>query len=397
MNTYGYGVILHSLDFEKNLQKVWWFRMFGGAAAMVAYLTGTPVGAVVDAQRPQDVYFDDILAFKSSLTLNVQARPERVVLGDSQIQARLEKAKKGEKYVESFQLTINDDIKSIKEVVQQLARPQNRLELTNFLVSEMPHAETIKAGSKLKSLNITSEAYHFMDSNKVEEMFAKTHQNVTVQTLALREEPKLRQELLDQLTPFFSSESRRAVAHKIALGAPLHVDSDLLPSFARKMVKKHTIYKGPNCFHAALAFQSPTFTRSSLVNIREEVGYHRSMINYDELWRILNKSFYEVNPTQAPLKYGDMIVFFEVSNHEGKSGVPAVDFHAMRHAATYLFDGYVFSKGSKSANTPYLVKTLGEEWDLWRQYTHKLGLKVFRRNVKNVSKVPPEDLADWIY
>jgi len=155
----------------------------------------------------------------------------------------------------------------------------------------------------------------------------------------------------------------------------------------------HTIFKGPNCFHAALSFQSPLLASSNLINVRQEPGYHRDMINYDELWRILQLSFYEVDPAKSQLQYGDMIVFFETKGADS----PSIDFKKLRHAATYLTGGYVFAKGSKSANSPYLVRTLGEEWETWTKYTDKLGAKVFRRNLKHVSNPLPADPVDWVY
>lgn len=106
-----------------------------------------------------------------------------------------------------------------------------------------------------------------------------------------------------------------------------------------------------------------------------------------------SSSLYEVNPAQNPVQYGDMIVFFETKTPQFGS----LDFKTLRHASTYLFGGYVYSKGSKSANSPYLVRTLGDEWNTWTKYTKKLGVKVFRRNLKHVKSPAPVDPKDWVY
>jgi hypothetical protein len=121
------------------------------------------------------------------------------------------------------------------------------------------------------------------------------------------------------------------------------------------------------------------------------------MINYDELWRVLSENFYEVNPDKLPLKYGDMLVFFDVPEDDADDLEKPVDFRWIRHTATYLFGGFTFSKGSKSPNTPYTVRTLAEEWKTWKRYTDNLGVKVFRRSQKSVKAAPPRDLTDWIY
>ena len=169
----------------------------------------------------------------------------------------------------------------------------------------------------------------------------------------------------------------------------------MLPAFPRKMIKKFIVVRGPNCFHAALAFHNPKLPRSPYVNVRPEEGYHRAMINYDELWRVIGRSFYEVNTAKYPLKYGDMIVFFNLPDDWEES--MAVNFRWIRHTSTYLFGPYTFSKGSKSPDTPYSVKTIGEEWATWLEYSRNLGVKVFRRNQKITKETLPEDLVDWIY
>ena len=173
----------------------------------------------------------------------------------------------------------------------------------------------------------------------------------------------------------------------------MSVDKDLLPSFPRKVVRRFVIYRGPNCFHASLAFHDRTLTRSNFFNVTREKGYHRAMINYDELWRILSSNFYQADHRASKIQYGDILVFFDIPEEPRK----VINFRWIRHTATYLFNGYTFSKGSKSADTPYTVKTLKEEWKTWSKISKNLAVKIFRRSTKRVKKRPPKDLTDWIY
>ena len=117
------------------------------------------------------------------------------------------------------------------------------------------------------------------------------------------------------------------------------------------------------------------------------------MINYDELWRALQSNFYEINPKETKLKYGDIIVFFDIPS----SSKYEVYFRWIKHASTYLFNHYVFSKGSKSADSIYAIKTLEEEWSSWSRRTEKLAIKVFRRGLRHVKTAPPRKLEDWIF
>ena len=198
---------------------------------------------------------------------------------------------------------------------------------------------------------------------------------------------------MKQLEPFFSERKRRKIFSKIEKGKDLILHRDLLPKFAKKMVKKYSIYRGPNCFHAALAFHDQRLPKSKKVNIKQEKGYHRAMINYDELWRAINRHFYEVDPGKSELKYGDMLVFFNLpqGNFDG------VNFRWIRHTSTYLFDKYTFSKGSKSPNTPYAINTIEQEWHSWANYTKRLGVKVYRRSTEKTMKSTPKDLTDWVF
>ena len=90
-----------------------------------------------------------------------------------------------------------------------------------------------------------------------------------------------------------------------------------------------------------------------------------------------------------------MVVFFNLPDDWNES-MP-VSYRWIRHTATYLFGPYTFSKGSKSPDTPYSVKTVGEEWATWLEYSRSLGVKVYRRNQKITKNKLPEDLVDWIY
>jgi hypothetical protein len=200
-------------------------------------------------------------------------------------------------------------------------------------------------------------------------------------------------EFRSQLNYILPKEQISKINKKVKEGLDLNLSEDLLPPFAKKMVGKFIVYRGPNCFHAALAFFDQKMTRLPTINVKEEEGYHKSMINYDELWRVISTQFYEIDPKTSPLKYGDMLVFFAAP----EESTDVINFKWIRHTAVYLFGPYTFSKGSKSPNTPYTVKTLEEEWTTWRELTPNLGLKVYRRQLMNSEIATPTTRTDWIY
>jgi hypothetical protein len=344
-----------------------------------------------NSQSSSKNFFFDASQLRSDLSLPLSIKSRVVNVPKRQINARLDRHSSDAR-IEPVQLTISQNEDKILELAEKIARPQSKLEVANYLKTNYPASEAIP-GTSLHLVSLNKSIYEHLMPDAITSLFSKKHHEVSLAGSYLRADPKSRNQLLHQLEPFMEKKELDALSNKIKSGQILRLDKDLLPDFARKRVGRHTIYKGPNCFHAALAFQSDELASSSLVNIRQEPGYHRNMVNYDELWRILQLSFYEINPTKTPVQYGDMIVFFE-TNEQSKG---PIDFKTLRHAATYLVGGYVFAKGSKSANSPYIVSTLGEEWETWTKYTKKLGLKVFRRSLKNVTKAPSADPIDWAY
>lgn len=337
------------------------------------------------------IQFFDAAQLRSHLSIPLSSRTRTVDIPQRQITARLERSGNDPR-IEPIQLTVSNNEDKLLSLAEKVARPQSKLEIANYLKQHYLTSEQIP-GTSLRLVSLDKVIFDHLNKQAVVGLFTKKHHDVSLSGDYLRRDSKARADLIRQIEPFLSVAEMQAVQSKISDGEPIRLDRDLLPRFARQRVGRHTIFKGPNCFHAALAFQSNSMASSSLVNVREEPGYHRNMLNYDELWRALQLSFYEVNPTKNSLQYGDMIVFFETSSKP----TGAVDFKTLRHAATYLIGGYVFAKGSKSANSPYVVSTLGEEWETWTKYTKKLGVKVFRRSLKHVTKGQLVDPVDWAY
>ena len=338
----------------------------------------------------------DIGVIKPSLELPVADEQESVLMPAAIMEERLMRSARDET-VEPLTIVTDGTEAGAEALAERLALADHEEALAAYLKHQVKVTKPDGPSAATRTIALDRAAFAHVDRDAFAELYAKEHHNITVDSRALRRNRGLRLELLRQLGPYLSSAERQGILGKIAGGTTLAVNQDLLPDFPRKMLKKFVPYRGPNCFHAALAFQSPKLTSSSLVNVKREVGYHRSMINYDELWRVLGAEFYEVDAQRYPLKYGDILVLFDVPPATAEGDKQTIDYSWIRHTATYLFSGYTFSKGSKSPNTPYLVRTVAEEWSTWKRFTKNLGLKVFRRSSRTVLAVPPTDLTDWVY
>lgn len=296
-------------------------------------------------------------------------------------------------HVEKVVLHLKANHGAVENFAKKFAAPASYQAVRAYLLQRLQEADL--SPTQVLPLQVDKELYAHLDKRAFAARQRSTHHSLTLNLAHLRGQPELQAHLLGELQPFFSAPAQAALAEKFAHAQSLQVDSELLPSFPRSVVGRYTLFQGPNCFHAALAFQHPSLTRSPYFNVAREKGYHPAMINDDELARALRSNFYPVPLTQHPLNYGDILVFFDLPEDFPLSSSP--NFRWIRHTATYLFNGYAFSKGSKSADTPYTVKTLEEEWQTWSRLTKNLAVKVFRRSTKNVKRQPPIDLRDWVY
>ncbi|MBP9706272.1 MAG: hypothetical protein KBD78_01410 [Oligoflexales bacterium] len=348
-------------------------------------------------KAPKINYVRSLDELKPSLTLPLTAKTESIQKPLSKVKQRIIRSKEDER-IEPIQIALskNASREQIWQKAQSIALPGQTKKIYNFLKNTMVKIQNPADKSATLRIPIEANLMKYIDLNSLSAFFTTSHQDLSLDTLALNRNLESRSALINQVQPFLNKQERKQLITALDSGNPLLVDEVLLPSFARTMVKKFTIYRGPNCFHASLAFQNPQLPKADFVNIKEEEGYHRAMINYDELWLTLQNKFYEIDPKTSPLKYGDILVFLDTSS--AKSDSSPVNFRWIRHAAAYLFNDYTFSKGSKSPNTPYTVKTLESEWTTWASYTKKLGVKVFRRNKTNGwQNQATTKLTDWLY
>lgn len=350
--------------------------------------------------------------FKSSLILPFTVHDETLLQSNAVIKKRVANSIKRED-VEPLQIVLTNQSASIENMATQLAKPNKTSELSHFLQTKWASGIPVPDRPSSHLVTLTKEAFKLVNPQAFAKLYPRVHHRLELDSVSIANQSSTRDELEQQVKPYLSEEERRVLELKLRNHMPILLDQDLLPTFARHMIKRFTAFRGPNCFHAALAFQSPRLTSSPHVNYKAEEGYHRAMINHDELWRVLGINFYEINPKDAPLKYGDMIVFFDVPKANTSNNVTAnsnnftvapqlvptseIDYRWIRHASTYLFNGYTFSKGSKSANTPYAVRTLAEEWETWKHFSNGLGVKIYRRSSPTPTPALAKVSSDWLY
>lgn len=341
-------------------------------------------------------YTTDLMV--GSLLLPLTESRHTLSIPNAILRKRVERSK-DDKTIEPLSIQTPTSIPAINAIAEKIARPGREHKLLKYIQIEVKNSNNSSEAKKSTQIEIPPKIFNLIDPIQYADLFSKIHSSLVLDGSKLKYDPILRDQFFSQLKPFFPSQELFKIKDLIKRSEKIPVDQYLLPEFARKMVKKFIAHRGPNCFHAALSFQGTFLSTSPHVNVKLETGYHPAMINYDELWAILNRGFYEVDLEVESLKYGDMIVFFEVPEEfKNESDTKVIDYRWIRHTTTYLFNGYTFSKGSKSPNTPYAVRALADEWNTWSKYSKILGAKVFRRSTHQLADSPeiPFDLQDWI-
>lgn len=335
--------------------------------------------------KSKNPYIFNLRDLRHGLWLPLEDSVETLTIQKSKIKERTRLAPTRE-IVEPIQISVPLDDVDRYTFVERLAQPGKIRALESYVDEKLRAPEkddddddvNVNTPTTKRSIDIDAQALRMIKISELEKLFARPHHHLTISSRDLSEKPELQRSFFDQIRAYLSPSAMKKIQKKISHGQDLDVDHDVLPSFARKMVKKFIIYRGPNCFQASLAFQDPRLPASPEINFNVEEGYHRSMINYDELWKALTLDFVEIDARRSSLKYGDILVFIDVEDTSRPT-----DYHWIKHAAVYLFDNYTFSKGSKSPNTPYSIKTIDDEWKTWQRFSETLGLKVFRRIQRN--------------
>ena len=249
---------------------------------------------------------------------------------------------------------------------------------------------------QFKRVILNPLALSFINLDKFRQKFSTNTYDLVLQSKYLKRNTKARYNLLNQTKTYLSAKKINQLRHYLKSKSNIDITNHLLPEFAQKMLNKFVAFKGPNCFHAAMGFQDKSLLTMERTNVRLEPNHHHLMINHDELWRIVNWYFYEINPKKTPLQYGDVIMFLDVPENRAKNQ-PA-EYSWIIHASAYLFSDFVFSKGSKSPNSPYSIKTLNQEWQTWTELSSNLAVKVFRKSFDNFKqKSTVVSRSGWLY
>ncbi|RYZ53800.1 MAG: hypothetical protein EOP07_17170 [Proteobacteria bacterium] len=365
------------------------FQMARTYWVIIGLLLSVPAFAVTDYQASEIPFTKELADFKASITPAVRDEVEKITIPPKKLKVRIVNPK-NDQTIEPVAIQVPRSETGLKDFAEKLAAPGKSKDLANAFLAKIR-----KVGPSNKDsvrIELKPDDFSLLNLKALGKELQKENHVVTVDTREMASSGKQWDEMREQLGYILSKDQMSKVSKKVRAGTDLSLENDLLPPFPKRMSGKFIVYRGPNCFHASLSFFDQQMPKSPEINIKEEEGYHRSMINYDELWRVISNQFYEIDPRHSALKYGDLMVFFQVPESASKT----INFKWIRHTSVYLFGPYTYSKGSKSPTTPYSVKTLAEEWNQWQSMVSSLGMRVYRRQTNGEARLPI-GRDDWIY
>lgn len=296
--------------------------------------------------------------------------------------------------IEPMSIRIKSDLSNIKSITEEFARKSKRFLLLKYL-KEAPDGQIISPKDKHhKRIIIGPSALKYLRKNSLRSALKQPSHELKIDLDHLRSDSSVRNKVWSSVSPLLGADRKRILKKTLLSKERFASASAFLPKFAAERLRTFASDRGLNCFHAAVSFSSPNFPKIPSVNPRREPGHHREMINHDELSRIFDYGYYEINPKTTKVKYGDVVAYFDIHPKNRKE---RPHYKTLKHASVFLFNDYVFAKGSKSANSAYRIRKLKDEWADWKKYTNHLAVKIYRKSSPISKRGLPQPRNDWLY
>ena len=228
--------------------------------------------AVTGYRNTKRKYVSDFRTFRTTLHLDVKGEKTKVKMPVKKVKTRLIKAGKDER-IEAISINVPRDAVRRENLAFDIAKENKSLSMKKYLDTLIQQQDNVDYnGKSYVRVKFDKKALHIANLKKIADIYANTHYDIAIDTKLLRRSRSLRNRLTQQLTPFLSQNNMKTLKRAIWKKDSLDLNKYFLPKFAQKMVEKFTIYRGPNCFHAALAFHGQKLTRSPYFNVKKEKG-----------------------------------------------------------------------------------------------------------------------------
>ena len=185
-------------------------------------------------------YLRDINSLRTNLALEISVRERTIAIPDGNIKIRMENPDKDGR-VEPFQLQVSDEDDKILALAGRLAKPGKKLALAHYLRENRLASESIP-DTNLKLVTLNADALNFLNRNELDQMFSKDHYQLSINTKNLGLDHSTAARLMGQLAPYLSRGQLKNIKDKIKQGKSIEVDSELLPSFAKQVITRHSIF-----------------------------------------------------------------------------------------------------------------------------------------------------------
>ena len=172
--------------------------------------------------------------------------------------------------IEPLNIYVDRKGKDIFKHAEFLADKGHIHSLAKLFKEEHPNAKPLRGDSDKVALTITENMMRHIDVRKMMRRFRQKHYSLELNSRELKASPMHYRSFFEELSPFLRERQIDIIKKKVKRDENVPLDEYLLTDFARKMVGKYILYRGPNCFHASLAFHHLKFARSPFLNINQE-------------------------------------------------------------------------------------------------------------------------------
>ena len=222
-------------------------------------------------KRHKDQYIKNVDDFRPSVVLPVNEKTENIFISEKKLRKRISLSKKKDS-IEPLTMTIRPKTSIFRKIAKRIAKKKNVEKVVELFQSKIISSKVYHRDNSKRVFQFEKQDFKWIDFKMYGKFFGQSHRNLKI----LPDRNEFTQlnlkRLARQLDPYLEKWERKKIQTKFKGFNSISVDNFLLPTFARKMVKKYTIYRGPNCFHSALAFNNINIPRSSSINVKDELS-----------------------------------------------------------------------------------------------------------------------------
>ena len=206
---------------------------------------------------------------KPSLSLEIEGQKKKYIKPSKKILHKRIMSYKSIKEIEPVIILVRNKEDYIEKIARKYFHHSSFGFITHHIKENFNKLPLYKK-TESRQLIISSKLLPHSNIENIQKKYQTDHLEVILDTEQFYSDKKKYSKLIQQARPFLSKKRIKQIHRIIKNKSLLKLEKHLLPKFPKRVLTKFTKFRGPNCFHTALAFQNNKFTRSPLYNVKIE-------------------------------------------------------------------------------------------------------------------------------